>query len=84
LLRWLYVGIIDRNYRWAHRSTSELHSSWDSPGIATLYAQWGVDPIAPPPGFDLEAFSAVLEITDPEDAQKIASEDLVGWLASMS
>jgi hypothetical protein len=62
--------------RWAHRSSSELYSGWDSPGIATLYAQWGVDPIAHPPGFDLEAFIAVPQITDAADAQKIAGEDV--------
>jgi hypothetical protein len=53
---------------------AELYSGWDSHGIATLYAHWGVDPIAPPPGFDLEAFTAVPQLTDAADVQQVAGE----------
>jgi hypothetical protein len=39
-----------------------------------LYAYWGEEPLAPPPGFDMDAFNVVPQLTDAADAQKVAGE----------
>ncbi|WIA39293.1 hypothetical protein OEZ86_005411 [Tetradesmus obliquus] len=58
--------------RFARRSPVELSSQWESPGVGQLYAYWGTEPIAPPAGFDLEAFSAAPEVADAADKQLLA------------
>ncbi|KAF6235186.1 SNF2 family N-terminal domain-containing protein [Scenedesmus sp. NREL 46B-D3] len=78
----------ETNMRWAHRSAAELSCQGNSPGIAMLYAYWGMHPIAPPPGFDLDAFSAEPLVADAADAQQLAGmpkvlQDWVDYEAEM-
>eukprot|EP00775_Hariotina_reticulata_P006749 gene6749-6969_t len=48
-----------------------LPMGWDSPGVATLYAYWGSEPLLPPPGFSLDSFK-LPEVPDDADKQRLA------------
>lgn len=48
-----------------------------------LYAYWGMHPIAPPPGFDLDAFSAEPLVADAADAQQLAGGGVFNWAADL-
>jgi hypothetical protein len=39
-----------------------------------LWVHWGTDPVAHPPGFDLEGFTAVPQLDDPGFQQRLNGE----------
>jgi hypothetical protein len=54
--------------------------TWDSPGVATLYAFWGSEPLTAPSGFSMDTFK-VPDVSGDADRQRLAG---MLWLRAAS
>lgn len=58
-----------------------LYTGYGSPGVR-LWVNWGTDPVVPPAGFDMEAYTAIPQLNDPAFEQRLQGEHLGGGLSA--
>lgn len=58
-----------------------LYAAYNAPGVR-LWVHWGDDPVQPPAGFDMDAFTTQPQLDDPAFEQRVKGEPFLagGWL----